>query len=59
MIIYQIVPKKSISKKRIHRKNIKKIYEGIGANNLKVKMKGENTKDKELFSFLKLRWIRM
>ena len=34
--------------KRIHRK-ISKIYEGIGANNLKVKMKGENTKDKELF----------
>ena len=28
---------------------ISKIYEGIGAKNLKVKMKGENTKDKELF----------
>jgi hypothetical protein len=26
-------------------------WEGIGANNLKVKMKGENTKDKELFLF--------
>ena len=36
--------------KRIHRK-ISKIYEGIGANNLKVKMKGEHTKDKELFLF--------
>ena len=43
--------------KRIHRK-ISKIYEGIGAKNLKVKMKGENTKDKELF-LLKLRWIPM
>ncbi|WP_282048437.1 NTF2-like N-terminal transpeptidase domain-containing protein, partial [Bacillus cereus] len=42
--------KKSISKKEFTEK-YQKIYEGIGANNLKVKMKGENTKDKELFLF--------
>lgn len=42
--------KKSISKKEFTEK-YQKIYEGIGAKNLKVKMKGENTKDKELFLF--------
>ena len=56
MIIYQIM-QKSISKKEFTEK-YQKIYEGIGAKNLKVKMKGENTKDKELF-LLKLRWIPM
>ena len=56
MIIYRSC-KKSISKKEFTEK-YQKIYEGIGAKNLKVKMKGENTKDKELF-LLKLRWIPM
>ncbi|WP_000630487.1 NTF2-like N-terminal transpeptidase domain-containing protein, partial [Bacillus cereus] len=28
-----------------------KIYEGIGVENLKIKTKGENTKDKERFLF--------
>ena len=55
MIIYRSCKNQFL--KRIHRK-ISKIYEGIGAKNLKVKMKGENTKDKELF-LLKLRWIPM
>ena len=56
MIIYQIMPKNRFLKKFTEK--YQKIYEGIGAKNLKVKMKGENTKDKELF-LLKLKWIRM
>ncbi|PEQ05040.1 penicillin-binding transpeptidase domain-containing protein [Bacillus toyonensis] len=42
--------KKTISKKEFTEK-YQKIYEGIGAKNLKVKTKGENTKDKERFLF--------
>ncbi len=44
------MPKNRFLKKEFTEK-YQKIYEGIGANNLKVKMKGENTKDKELFLF--------
>lgn len=42
--------KKTISKKEFTEK-YQKIYEGIGVKNLKIKTKGENTKDKELFLF--------
>ncbi|WP_308443136.1 NTF2-like N-terminal transpeptidase domain-containing protein, partial [Bacillus paramobilis] len=41
---------KTISKKEFTEK-YQKIYEGIGVKNLKVKTKGENAKDKELFLF--------
>ncbi len=43
MIIYQNMPKKTISKKEFTEK-YQKIYEGIGVKNLKVKTKGENAK---------------
>ena len=42
--------KKTISKKEFTEK-YQKIYEGIGVKNLKIKTKGANTKDKELFLF--------
>lgn len=41
---------KTISKKEFTEK-YQKIYEGIGVKNLKVKTKGENMKNKELFLF--------
>lgn len=41
---------KTISKKEFTEK-YQKIYEGIGVKDLKIKTKGENAKDKELFLF--------